>query len=965
MKWAYPFNAVKQDEAVTAQTYFTALSQAEDGFFPMGGNGLWHGGIHFGNGTAGTLDQQSGVRAIASGEVIAYRLNEKYPVATYPDKNNAMYSSGFVLIRHRLTMPRAPVAATAPTSTPAAASASPASAAQGAPAQGTGRSAAAQQPASAATSTPAQPAQPADETLTFFSLYMHLMDWAGYQAEDAKQDATPSNDGAKAADQGVQHMGYWQGSKKYRLVPGSNVNNKQEQPPKAIPAAAPSAANTANSDPLGAFIANGFKATAPTPAPTAAAASTPIDPETVYTGNGLAIRRNPLSKSAHAPNSDILGILPLGAEFTIARDADTPGWGYIGDVLKGKIYPPKAGDALDPSAKTGCVYYKGMKPLTVPAPLDQVVVLDKPFSVNAGDVVGYLGEFQRYREGQTIPPTAKRSQLHLEVFAGDEFAAFFQKSKQRAAQLSDAQKSVLVISKGAKLVSESQADTVLNKAVFLKPVANKSSGGWWALVQPMTVTVPAPSATAHRQTRAQPHSIETPDGTPVWVKRPLSGTTLAADSQTAAWSKYPLNVSNPTASTVGFETAIPRGLLDKRYFGAVDDAGKHWWSTEFANEKGQIDAGWVCESAHPGTEWVSPFAWPGFEIVDHTGISLVDQFKRFLLLKNEALEGEDLTEFAPAAASVNGSDLIVKLESAIDKQGDGNGKVTAGELRRAMTKPWLAWPISRLVVRFESEWGGDMSKWRSLENLLGTGRYVWETELGRIERLQFWKDIAQKKVEGFPRAAEVYHFHLIGLVDNFGANNFSSLDALIRSIGDVIAGGEGGYEAYNSGTRDVPGGVVGHSYIRNGPAGPVTQKTINEILATESMSGTNPMRMFATGKYQTTFPTLQAAKTSLGLSGDEKYDVDMQERVFKDFLFAKAGRGGLSDFVRNGAGSVDDAIYAASKEWASIAVPNSYPTNKRGVLSNGSMTYFQKEGAANMANNQSTSALRHLLESLH
>ena len=33
-------------------------------FSPMGGNGMWHGGIHFGPGMEGSLDQRRGVRAI-------------------------------------------------------------------------------------------------------------------------------------------------------------------------------------------------------------------------------------------------------------------------------------------------------------------------------------------------------------------------------------------------------------------------------------------------------------------------------------------------------------------------------------------------------------------------------------------------------------------------------------------------------------------------------------------------------------------------------------------------------------------------------------------------------------------------------------------------------------------------------------------------------------------------------------
>lgn len=60
---------------------------------------------------------------------------------------------------------------------------------------------------------------------------------------------------------------------------------------------------------------------------------------------------------------------------------------------------------------------------------------------------------------------------------------------------------------------------------------------------------------------------------------------------------------------------------------------------------------------------------------------------------------------------------------------------------------------------------------------------------------------------------------------------------------------------------------------------------------------------------------------AMNTTGNEKYDSDMQGWVFRDYLIDKVGSGALGKFVKQGKGTVDDAIYAASKEWASIAVP--------------------------------------------
>lgn len=135
--WSYPFAG----DAGNPLANLTSLAKARGGYYPMGANGLWHGGVHFDQGTAVTFDQSS-VRCIADGEVIAYRIDEQYPISEYigeiPLIKRALFSTGFVLVRHRLALP------------------------------------------------PLHPTPGSDASepaLTFYSLYMHLQDWAGYQAQ--------------------------------------------------------------------------------------------------------------------------------------------------------------------------------------------------------------------------------------------------------------------------------------------------------------------------------------------------------------------------------------------------------------------------------------------------------------------------------------------------------------------------------------------------------------------------------------------------------------------------------------------------------------------------------------------------------------------------------------------------------------------------------------------------------------
>lgn len=187
--WSYPFPLATAQGQADPQAYFNALAQMEDGFYPLGANGIWHGGIHFGTGSSASLKQDPGVRCIADGVVVGYRLDAQYPTLTYSDGKKARYSTGFVLVHHRLVLPPVPAPAT-PAGTPPAALAA--------------RSAA------------------ANETLDFFSVYMHQQDWHSAQLAEKGSHPPP-------------RPAFWQGTTKYHV--GDAAHDKQHplpQPPANI-----------------------------------------------------------------------------------------------------------------------------------------------------------------------------------------------------------------------------------------------------------------------------------------------------------------------------------------------------------------------------------------------------------------------------------------------------------------------------------------------------------------------------------------------------------------------------------------------------------------------------------------------------------------------------------------------------------------------------------------------------------
>ncbi|CAM4359182.1 LysM peptidoglycan-binding domain-containing protein [Acinetobacter pragensis] len=189
--------------------------------------------------------------------------------------------------------------------------------------------------------------------------------------------------------------------------------------------------------------------------------------------------------------------------------------------------------------------------------------------------------------------------------------------------------------------------------------------------------------------------------------------------------------------------------------------------------------------------------------------------------------------------------------------------------------------------------------------------------------------------------------------------NDSSLEDLIKKLGSAISHGEGNYESYNTGT--IKKKVI-HSFL-NPAKGTITGKTVNQIIQSYSLSPNETSRMFAVGKYQVTPDPMREAKLKLGLSGNEKFDESLQEKIFREYLIPSK-RPKLGDFVLKGVGNSKDAQYEAAKEWASIATPQGYKVGKScgGYVSDGNKSYY--ESSANHANKNSTKMVKAILEKI-
>lgn len=99
---------------------------------------------------------------------------------------------------------------------------------------------------------------------------------------------------------------------------------------------------------------------------------------------------------------------------------------------------------------------------------------------------------------------------------------------------------------------------------------------------------------------------------------------------------------------------------------------------------------------------------------------------------------------------------------------------------------------------------------------------------------------------------------------------------------------------------------------------PLTEMTINEVLDWQKKYVADGSRSSAAGKYQIIQGTLGELKTQMKLSGNEKFDEQMQDRMFEKL----AERRGLGDFQQ---GKISQATFMRnlSQEWASLPKDNS------------------------------------------
>lgn len=663
-RWSYPFkakgsNGGASSEITDPQVYYDALAKAGSGFYPVSSNGLWHGGVHFDQNTGAQLDQSS-VRCIADGEVVAYRIDGKYKTLTYGEGASAhetIYSTGFVLVRHRLELPPAPAPAT-----PAAGGTQP-----------------------AATPPAAEP------DLTFYSLYMHLMDWQGYQdkpelerpafwagdTRTVKQSAPDKLQGlrVRATPNGTVLGVLPRGTLVEAEAAGPGINPNWLKFIRATPAVAGLAENTgylhkgpADGSVLkalgeGRYIVNHK-------------AKDPIEPAQ----KGANIR------SAANGNSPILGLLPAGTQVRVSPTATTKSYHKLLAITQGSATPAVSAEQL---ASEGYVWVKDLEAIKEPQARDSVFLVEPPVPIQAGALIGHLGKYQAATQG------APQDLLHLEVFTCDDMEAFVTQSRARAKQLKPEQKTLLKIPSETKLITREDA------------------------------------------TQENPPQVSDP-GQPTAYDMILPLAVLEA---------LPAERKITLTTTTGGTTTTER-----------------WWKLEnMPGKDGQPIGGWVKEDELI-TPRLHPWDWEGFDFIKETS-TLSDQYACKLSTDGVLDDGEK-TNYQAQIDQGDSGPIKERLYDIIDTNNDE--KLTPEEIRNALSKPWHAQSISRLIVQYESEWYADpgLSKWEALNcYMTKEGEKDWAKEKERIKSLLWWDNL--QGIYGLNGGAQAWHFHPCEAVSNF------------------------------------------------------------------------------------------------------------------------------------------------------------------------------------------------------
>ncbi|WP_431291056.1 hypothetical protein [Burkholderia cepacia] len=520
---------------------------------------------------------------------------------------------------------------------------------------------------------------------------------------------------------------------------------------------------------------------------------------------GLSVRAKP----SFAKDFPVLGYLPHGARFTVLqRDKQ---WVKIKRVIEKAIVPPSTAQTEVPAAAhNGWVSTSWLEALgQAPEDFDVVVTPVSPPAVKAGELLGHMGEYRRVQD-----PQQSRKLMHHEIIVGPELRAFLEKSRAAAAKATPQQKTLLRVAPDAQLhnpvLAPPQAGLLpVNTIVALDGtppddalyVKVKPTGGMQWIDRKVKLPTGAKEANLFRlndgavytaadivrvprqgtvgqpgATRFRGVFVGAASQTPVWITKDaytalvsVQGGKLLTADLAQGWESFPLTFAANGPKNGAQPQHVSRLMLQQsrpdkqiptelpKVF-ALDEAGNAWWQVQLKTG-GTTAIGWVGEAGHAGVSRHSPHEWVDFKLIESkpTTAAYGSYFADF----------KQMEEFQRGRLGLKDADLDVPLREVralLDSNHDG--QLTLAEVKAAQRDRDTIRQLSRVILRYPSEWKADKKAWDAYDELIPpSSRAAWEAEKARIAQLVWWDAVAGK-VKDFPEDPFVFHIHPVAFFEN-------------------------------------------------------------------------------------------------------------------------------------------------------------------------------------------------------
>ncbi|KVE08356.1 hypothetical protein [Burkholderia anthina] len=278
---------------------------------------------------------------------------------------------------------------------------------------------------------------------------------------------------------------------------------------------------------------------------------------------------------------------------------------------------------------------------------------------------------------------------------------------------------------------------------------------------------------------------------------------------------------------------------------------------------------------------------------------------------------------ATSTATAAGGGLLTVLGSLATAAAAVGAAFAGWKIGDALRDSVDGWISKASGGRFRSIW--DVLTGKDRRGLDATGGYT-QAELDSVR-----KDGGGGAKLASPRGAAPAPSPAAPAVPAASAGLAGAMSRLAdTAFGQLIARGEGDYNSVNRGAR---GGYRSGTENLEG-------MTLAQVMAAQRAGQFN-----AAGRYQIIGSTLAEAARGLKLNGDEMFDRKLQDRIFEQYLVRNKRRA-IADYVEGRSDDLRGALRAASREWASVADPDTGRSYYAGKGNNrASITVAEMEAA--------------------